>query len=271
MKKFILSPLLLLLMVHPLYPVDSLSARSPYSLSWNTDGWIVGTGIVSAFAASAVDESIPILTLNEINALEVGSVNPFDRFSAGNYSHNQSKISDVLVGGTILSPLLFVFDSNIRDDAGSISLMYLETVLFASFTPSYGKGSAKRIRPFVYNRDAPLSEKQDQDARRSFFSGHATWAFATSIFFASVYTDYHPDSEYKDYIWGGAVGLASAVSILRVTSGAHFVSDVLVGAAVGSTIGYVIPYLHRNNAENFSMTPMIGSDYRGVSFSLRLK
>ncbi len=263
---------ILFLFVHSQVLVAQSSAgTSPYQLNWTVDGVTFGTGIVTAFAASAVDDSIPILSAAEISALDKNSINALDRISAGNYSLSQDKISDVLVGASILSPALLMLDPSIRKDAGTISTMYLETILFATFLPSFGKGTAKRIRPYVYSSSAPLDEKQNQDARRSFFSGHATWAFATSVFFATVYSDYHPDSEYGNYIWGGAIGLASTVSLLRVTSGAHFVSDIVVGAAVGSTLGYVIPYIHRTNTASISLTPLIGPDYRGISLTYNLK
>jgi membrane-associated phospholipid phosphatase len=249
----------------------SSTDTTPYELNWTVEGFTFGAGIVTAFAASAVDESIPILSVTEIAALDKNSINALDRISVGNYSLSQDKISDVLAGASILSPALLMLDPSIRKDAGTISTMYLETILFANFLPSFGKGTAKRIRPYVYSPNAPLTEKQHEDARRSFFSRHATWAFATSVFFATVYTDYHPDSEYGNYIWGGAIGLASTVSLLRVTSGAHFISDIVVGAAVGSTLGYVIPYLHRTNTTAVSLSPLIAPDYRGFSLSINLK
>lgn len=243
----------------------------PYSTDWTTDGIVFGSAFIVAFTASALDDNIPTLSLAEINALDKNKINPIDRISAGNFSRTQSKISDVLVAGCIGSPFLLMLDDGIRKDVSTISTMYLETVLFSTFTPSYGKGSARRIRPYVYGNTASLTDKQDADARRSFFSGHATWAFSTAVFFTNVYLDYYPESEYKDYIWGGAIGLASTVSILRVTSGAHFISDIIVGAAVGSTIGYVIPYLHRNNSRTLSFAPSIGPDYRGIMLSYRIQ
>ncbi len=264
-------PLFLLLYTTVLFSQEPSSDQSPYRTGWTVDGLTFGTGIITAFAASAVDDSIPILSLAEIAALDKNSINALDRISAGNYSLTQDKISDALVGASILSPALLMLDPSIRKDAGTISTMYLETVLFATFLPSFGKGTAKRIRPYVYSSAAPLDEKQNEDARRSFFSGHATWAFATSVFFATVYTDYHPDSEYRDVIWGSAIGLASTVSLLRVTSGAHFISDVVVGAAVGSTLGYVIPYIHRTHTATVSLSPLIGPDYRGLALSVNLK
>lgn len=265
---------LILLIIFPIQSTiaqDSASKKSPYKTSWTIDGLTFGTGLVVAFTASAIDDSLPQLSVTEISALNKNDINVIDRINAGVFSKTQSTISDVLVGTSILSPLMFMFDDEIRNDVGTISTMYLETVLFATFMPSYGKGGVRRIRPYVYGSTASLADKQDIEARRSFFSGHATWAFATSIFFASVYTDYHPDSEYRDYVWGGAIGLASTVSILRVTSGAHFVSDIVVGAAVGSSIGYLIPYIHRNNSEEISVIPNLSPAYSGLTLSFRLK
>ena len=245
--------------------------QHPYRTDWTIDGLTIGSAMVVALTASAVDNNLSGLSISEINGLNKNQINPIDRVTAGLYSKTQSKISDVLVGGAIVSPLLLLFDDHAGKDVGTISTMYLETVLFSTFVPSYGKGAAKRIRPYAYGSKALLSDKQDADTRRSFFSGHATWAFSTTMFFANVYTDYHPDTPYKEYIWGGAIGLASAVSILRITSGAHFLSDVIVGAAVGSTIGYTIPYIHRNTTTKLSFQPLILPDYHGMVFSYRIE
>ncbi|NIV15452.1 MAG: phosphatase PAP2 family protein, partial [Aliifodinibius sp.] len=52
-------------------------------------------------------------------------------------------------------------------------------------------------------------------------------------------------------IWGGAVGIPTTVGLLRIISGWHFPTDVLVGALVGTLIGYVILSLHdKNNRKN---------------------
>ena len=46
------------------------------------------------------------------------------------------------------------------------------------------------------------------------------------------------------------VGLAGTglVGVSRVASGAHFPSDVLVGAAVGAGIGLILPAVHASGA-----------------------
>ncbi len=259
-----------LCIIQSLFPQENMKLNSPYRTNWTNDGIIIGTSILVAFSASAIDDGIIPLTVAEINSLKKNEINPIDRITSGFYSKEQSMISDILVGTSIVSPLFLMFDENIRSDAGTIGTMYFETIFLATFTPSFGKGGVKRIRPYLYGNKAPLSEKLNTDARRSFFSGHATWAFATSIFFANVYSDYYPSSKYKNYIWYGSIVLASSVSILRVTSGAHFISDIIVGAAVGSAIGFVIPYLHRNNSEDISFSPHFSPQYRGISLSLHL-
>ena len=271
MRTYLLITIIGFFLSPSIYSQDSDKLKSPYHINWTNDGVILGTNVVVAFTASAIDDKLPILTIAEINSLSKNDINPLDRLTVGFYSKEQSTASDILVGTAIVSPLLLLFDNNIRKDAITIGTMYLEIALFSTFIPSYGKGGVRRIRPYVYGATAPLSEKLNIDARRSFFSGHATWAFAASTFIANVYSDYYPNSKYKDYVWYGTIGIASTVSILRVSSGAHFFSDIIVGAAVGSTIGYIIPYLHRNHSEDFSLSPQISPQYRGLTFSLRLK
>ncbi len=229
-------------------------AQSPYEISWKKDGMILGTNFLVGITASATNKSLTSLSNEEINALSRNDVFWFDRSATYNYSEKLSTASDVLVGMTIAAPFTLFLDDAVREDWKIISTMYLETILFSMFLPSFGKGNIERIRPYVYNADTPLSRKTSIEAKRSFFSGHTTWAFSTSIFFATVYNDYYPESQWKPYIWGGALAAASSVGILRYASGAHFPTDVLVGAVVGSAIGYTVPLFHRKNENNMDVS-----------------
>ena len=62
-----------------------------------------------------------------------------------------------------------------------------------------------------------------------------------------VYSKYYPDSKWKTAVWGSSLLMASITASLRVISGMHFLSDVLIGAAVGSLIGYLVPLIHEIN------------------------
>ncbi len=268
MKK-ILSLLLVLLYTQCSLSQEKTAVVGPYSLSWSTDGWIIGSSAIAGIAAYSIESNLPALSLAEIQALNKNAINPIDRSTAGVYNKFHSTLSDVFVGAAIISPLSLIIDKELRQDYKTLGIMYAETAMLSAILPSLGKGTAKRIRPFVYDTSAPITQRTEGDAQRSFFSRHSTFAFSMAVFVSEVYGDYFPVSKYTSYIWIGSLGIASTVAILRVTSGAHFPTDVIVGAIVGGGIGCFIPYIHRNKSEEMSVTPILSPQYSGVLFSLR--
>jgi hypothetical protein len=246
-----------------------LHCQSPYKISWEKDGCIVGVGTIIGLTALAVDRSVQPLTLQEVNQLARGSINQFDRSAAYNYSKSASHTSDVIAGIAIAAPAALLTDQSIRKDWQTITLMYLEIFGLFRSVNELTKASVKRIRPFVYNPDAPLDRKLLSDSRKSFFSEHSSEAFASAVFISTVYSDYNPNSEWKPYIWAGSLLTASFVGYLRYEAGAHFPTDILVGTIVGSAIGYAIPWMHRSGKENISITPGVpGADY-GLSVQVK--
>lgn len=247
----------------------SIHAQSPYKNNWTSDGIILGSDAIIALTGYAVENKTPALTSDEVHQLSRESVNWFDRSATYKYSENISKASDLLAGITILAPLTLLIDENIRKDWSTLAVMYFETTISAHFITSYAKGGVQRVRPFVYNSDVPMSTKTTSDARQSFFSRHTIWAFATAVFFSTVYGDYFPDSKYKTYLWYGSLFTAAAVGFLRYESGKHFPSDILSGAILGSAIGYVIPYLHKVNNENMSIVPSSTGHQFGIALRIQ--
>ncbi|UCF64870.1 MAG: phosphatase PAP2 family protein, partial [bacterium] len=158
----------------------------------------------------------------------------------------------------------------IQEDWQTFSVMYLQTVMFANFIPMVSKGRVKRIRPYVYNENAPLEKKLETDAQLSFYSGHTTNAFASAVFFSTTFSHYYPNSRWKPYVWAGSLSLASMVGYLRFEAGKHFPTDILVGAVVGSTIGFFIPYLHQEK-KSARGTELSFSSLQNVGFHLRFK
>ncbi|MDP3684668.1 MAG: phosphatase PAP2 family protein, partial [Ignavibacteria bacterium] len=80
-----------------------------------------------------------------------------------------------------------------------------------------------------------------------------------AVFLSTVYEGYFPDSKYKNYVWAGSLFTASLTGYLRYESGAHFPTDILVGAVVGSAVGYLIPYLHKSNSSVSDIYPSINN------------
>ena len=244
--------------------------ESPYRLSRSKDGWIAGGSAAAGGVAIALDRMVTPLTAREIARLSRGSVNGFDRGATYHYSEEISNASDVLVGAVALAPLALLLDTGVRDDWETYGLMYAETMALAFILPSYGKGTLGRIRPFVYDPDAPIEAKTTSDARKSFFSRHASVAFASAAFLSTVFGDYHPGSGAKPYIWAGSLLAATAVGAARYESGQHYPTDIIAGAVAGCAVGYLIPRLHRSGGGVVSVVPACPGSQVGIALQMRL-
>jgi membrane-associated phospholipid phosphatase len=216
-------------------------------MNWKRDGALIVIGIPLAALGIAMDRLIDPLTLEEVNNLDRNQIFKPDRFVSYNYSERASKLSDILLYTCMTSPLLLLSSKSIRNDIVVISGMYLESLIFGVALPAYGKSGIQRIRPYTYNPELPLNKKLTAEAKRSFFSGHTTMAFTSMVFLSTIYSTYYPESKAKPYIWTGSLLLASTVGYLRMAAGSHFLTDVLVGAIVGTTIGYIIPKIHETD------------------------
>ncbi|PYS74252.1 MAG: hypothetical protein DMF69_02250 [Acidobacteria bacterium] len=100
------------------------------------------------------------------------------------------------------------------------------------------KTISQRVRP-KEGRD----RSEFFDGGTSFPSGHSTQAWAVATVIANEYHD-------RRLVQVAAYGVASAVSIARFTAGKHYLSDVLVGSALGYGIGhYVYRKHHRDTSD----------------------
>jgi membrane-associated phospholipid phosphatase len=108
---------------------------------------------------------------------------------------------------------------------------------------------AGRERPFVHA--LPESEKaltkHPNDNNLSFFSGHSTFAFAFAVGTGTVA---HLRGYPKAWlIWAVALPIAAGAPLLRMAADRHYLTDVLVGSAVGAAFGWGIPTLFHGRAE----------------------
>jgi len=246
------------------------SGASPYETSWSKDGWIAGLSVASGIGAIVVSQTPSPLTVVEINALSRESVNRFDRSATYRYSENIANASDVLINAVVASPLALLAGEHVRDDWETFFVMYAEVIALAAILPAYGKATVQRPRPYTYNPNVPMESKTTSDAKKSFFSRHASMAFASAVFLSTAYDDYYPDSHASPYIWIGSLLAASAVGYMRYSSGQHFPTDIITGAIVGSAVGYLIPRLHRadHGTPGLASTAAAFSPL-GVAFELR--
>jgi membrane-associated phospholipid phosphatase len=85
----------------------------------------------------------------------------------------------------------------------------------------------------------------------SFFSGHTTWAFALAASSGTVAS--MRGYELAPVVWAVGLPLAAATGYLRIAADRHYLSDVLVGAAVGTAVGIGFPRLMHGRQPELSV------------------
>jgi membrane-associated phospholipid phosphatase len=105
-----------------------------------------------------------------------------------------------------------------------------------------------RERPFGRTCPSPADPRRpecaDEDRYRSFFSGHTSFSFASAGLTCSHHLHLHLLGDAGDAAACATSLLAAAATgWLRIAGDRHYLSDVLTGAAVGSAVGFGLPWL----------------------------
>lgn len=238
-----------------------------FKFDWKTDGVIDGAGIIVGTTLLYLQKQDKPLTIEEVSSLKRNDVNSFDRSATNYFSPELSDISDYIITISAALPLAFVLDPELKDEKYTYFLMFLQNIMLSGIASSGVKESVSRYRPFLYNHSIADNSKLSSDNKRSFFSGHTTLAFASSVFFSSVYDELYPNSKYTEIVWTGSLLVAGSVGYLRYRSGKHFPTDIITGAAIGSLIGYLVPYCHKS--QTFSINYNSTQFEQRISFSMK--
>ncbi len=91
-----------------------------------------------------------------------------------------------------------------------------------------------RVRPWIaLSLPPPLGAPHDG----SFPSGHAAGSFCVAAFLVMVLPSHSPGGWRGGVLAAAAVALAVLIAVSRVYLGAHFPTDVLAGALLGTLVG----------------------------------
>lgn len=250
--------------------VLSVRAQAQYSLDATREAVLIGGGLAGSIAAYAIHDQVVPLTPEEVARLSNLDVNSFDRGATYRYSPAADEASDWLVYGIVLSPLALMASPSVRQDVATYGTMYGEMLLLTLAATQLTKGLVLRTRPYAYNPYVPMEEKTSEEARKSFYSSHTAFAFASAVFMGVTFEAYEPGSPLRPWVWAASLSAAVTVGVLRYTSGSHFPTDILVGAAIGALAGYAVPALHRVGEGELSVMPAAGPRTVHVAFRIAL-
>lgn len=232
-----------------------VKAQAPYKLNLKADIPITATALTGAILTFPMRYDKQPLDSAEISALSKEKLAAIDRNAAGMYDEKCVRPSDALFYSSFAFPLVLMADSAIRKDAWTIAFLYLETVSIGGLLDGLSAGLIDKPRPYVYNSSVDYKTKSDPNATGSFYGSHPSFTALSSFFVAKVYSDYHPDSRLRPWIWAGAGAITLASSITRYRTGRHFISDIAVGVGLGTGLGILIPELHKRKTPRLTIAP----------------
>jgi membrane-associated phospholipid phosphatase len=229
-------PRMFLLVMFAIGPV--LTAPAQLSVSLLQDSVSAAGGALLAAASLGFHASTQELPV------DIDRVNGFDRLAMFGYSRGLDKASDYISAAAAVLPLALAFGIT-GDQSIAAGVIYFEVMSEAFFAKNTMKFLFPRVRPWVYLAPETGSVPDTWEGNDSFPSGHATLAFAAASFGITVaLLDLPPDSPWMIPFVATEAGLAALGASFRLFSGMHFLTDVLVGAAVGTAIGIALPLVH---------------------------
>ena len=134
--------------------------------------------------------------------------------------------------GAVAATFYLIGRAKHDDRARETGLLGAEALIDSASVVTALKEITQRARPLAGRERSEFFERGT-----SFPSGHSIQAWSLATVIANEYHD-------RPLVQIGAYGIASAVSLARFTGRKHYLSDVLVGSAMGYGIGRYVYHAH---------------------------
>jgi membrane-associated phospholipid phosphatase len=175
---------------------------------------------------------------------------PGDLAIRGRFSESASAQSDVTLWMSAFGPVFAHTGLGTDDSLANAMTAYLEAFAAQYTLNVVVKHAVARPRPYTHHENGTVVEfrrrqqKRSSEAFLSFYSGHAGLSFTSATSGSYLYGVRSDDAWARRAVWSAEMALAGATASLRLVAGRHYVSDVLAGAVIGTTIGIGVPLLH---------------------------
>ncbi len=239
-------------------PIVSTDAPPPLIWKWPT---FSTTDYVVTAAGAAVTLTTAIVSPRAQHSLQggIGIDDDIRKALRGTSLSNRYRFRDASdVGLSLAVTWPFVADAlttawwyrGSREAAEEMALINLETLAISGALQGATNVLVSRERPFGADCGGDELPADAVDCKnsfhyRSFFSGHSAFSFTG----AALVCIHHMELELLGPPWdalscAGGYAVAASTATFRVVADVHYFSDVLLGAAVGTLVGYSVPLLH---------------------------
>jgi membrane-associated phospholipid phosphatase len=230
-------------------PVAPASAPAPkltkLSYDWTVDGIVTGGLAVSTLTLMLLDKSLAPLDCKWCVPGSIdGDISRSVMWSNPTTANTLSNVMQFAVPvGVMGFGLIQAYRLDDPEAGWAGVLLITEATSLAMLANTIVKYSVGRARPYVW-KGTPDLYPSATDANVSFFSGHVTFVFAVVVSGSTLF--FMQDMPGAPYVLGVGLAVAGFTGYLRMAADKHYLSDVVVGAAVGSLVGWAVPYLfHR--------------------------
>jgi membrane-associated phospholipid phosphatase len=213
-------------------------SESVYRLRPALDGAV----IVSSLLAVAIPYSLASRLITPTCPCSPESVNAFDRGVIGNANNTADWVSTLTVGLVLVAPpvldwMTLASQTTLAEDVAVL----VEALAVNGALVTGAKYTFQRPIPRVYSEAGAATDRGNY---RSFYSGHASTAFA-ALSVVSITADRRYGWTWEPWMVTGVVG--TSIALERIAAGRHFYSDVIVGAVVGAAVGSLVSWVHLRN------------------------
>lgn len=220
----------------------------------------------AATTAAALGVNLVLDARWETTGCRICGTNRLDRATreALRWDHPQDAANASDVIAKVAIPVLAAADAwrstSSWGNAGRDVLVVAEAFSLTGLATTLAKGGFARLRPGL---DA--APGQGSAAYHSLWSSHTSLAFSVAV--AQAMQDTLREDPAAPWVWAAGLTVAATVGYLRVGADAHWLTDVLAGAAVGTAMGVAVPrLLHgREPARAGAGQPVAASPVLGIA------
>lgn len=221
---------------------------------WGADAAWIATGLALEGGAIALERE-----LNEPHCpCSDENVPDFDRWPLGRNRKDAKDGSDIgqdtlVFGMPLVAALAVPGNAETRVHA---ALVTGEAILVTAGVTDVLKAALRRPRPYTYRDDG--GKDFGPESYHSMPSGHTSSSFAAATALVTVLHQRRPGWRATPFIAAGAYATAAGVAFLRVDAGVHFPSDVVAGAALGTSVGWAVAASRQTREPAVTIVPSRG-------------
>jgi membrane-associated phospholipid phosphatase len=218
---------------------------TPLSYDWTVDGIVTGALAASTLTLMLLESQLaPAQCRWCVPGTLDGNLANSARWSNPNTADTLSNVMAITVPvGVMGFGLVQAYRFDDPAAGWSDVLLITQATSLAMLVNTGVKYAVGRARPYVWQGNPGLYSSAT-DENLSFFGGHTTFVFAVVVSGSTLF--FMQDMPGAPWVLGIGLGAAVFTSYLRMAADKHYLTDTLVGAGVGSLIGWAVPYLfHR--------------------------